>query len=161
LPAKSQSGEKKAVETTIRGFEAAIEAFDFAKADSFLGPDAKWIEGAEHTYSELAAPSGQGSYWTEAKANKVRLVQNLHDFDIHIRGDVAWVTVINDTIWTANNEAGRKLMAQSELEETGRTSPSNQLEWRSSYVESEVLVKTPNGWKIVLGHTSLLQATTK
>ncbi len=83
-------------------------------------------------------------------------MQDLHDFDIQIHGGVAWVTMINDTTWTANNEEGRKLLAESELEETGRTSRPNQNEWRSSYVESEVLVKTPAGWKIVLGHTSLL-----
>ena len=141
---------------TIRSFEAAMQEYDFTKADTFYAPEAKWIEGAERTYPELAYPTGQGPFWTGAKANKVQLVQELHDFDIQIRGDVAWVTMINDTTWTANNEEGRKLLAESELEETGRTSPPNQHEWRSSYVESEVLVKMPAGWKLVLGHTSLL-----
>ena len=154
--AVSPSDEKRAVEKTIRSFEGAMQEYDFTKADTFYAPEAKWIEGAERTYPELAYPTGQGPFWTGAKANKVQLVQELHDFDIQIRGDVAWVTMINDTTWTANNEEGRKLLAESELEETGRTSPPNQNEWRSSYVESEVLVKTPAGWKIVLGHTSLL-----
>ena len=154
--AVSQSDERRAVEQTIRSFEAAMQDYDFTKADTFYAPEAKWIEGAELTYPELAYPTGQGPFWTGAKANKVQLVQELHDFDIQIRGDAAWVTMINDTTWTANNEEGRKLLAESELEETGRTSPPNQSEWRSSYVESEVLIKTPAGWKIVLGHTSLL-----
>ena len=154
--AVSPSDEKRAVEQTIRSFEAAMQDYDFTKADTFYAPEAKWIEGAELTYPELAYPTGQGPFWTGAKANKVQLVQELHDFDIQIRGDAAWVTMINDTTWTANNEEGRKLLAESELEETGRTSPPNQNEWRSSYVESEVLIKTPAGWKIVLGHTSLL-----
>jgi hypothetical protein len=64
--------------------------------------------------------------------------------------------LIDDTTGTANNEEGRRLMAESELEETGRASPSNQHEWRSSYVESEVLVKTPAGWKLVGGRPQSL-----
>jgi ketosteroid isomerase-like protein len=150
------SDEKRAIEQTIRSFEAAMQDYDFTKADTFYAPEAKWIEGAERGHPELAYPTGQGPFWTGAKANKVKLTQELHDFDIQIRGDVAWVTIINDTTWTANNEEGRRLMAESELEETGRTSPPSQHQWRSSYVESEVLVKMPAGWKIVLGHTSLL-----
>jgi CubicO group peptidase (beta-lactamase class C family)/ketosteroid isomerase-like protein len=154
--AVSPSDEKRAVEMTIRSFEGALQEYDFTKADTFYAAEAKWIEGAERTYPELAYPTGQGPFWTGVKANKVQLVQDLHDFDIQIRGDVAWATMINDTTWTANNEEGRKLLAESELEETGRTSPPNQHEWRSSYVESEVLVKMPAGWKLALGHTSLL-----
>jgi hypothetical protein len=85
----------------------------------------------------------------------------LRDFDIHIRGEIAWITVINDNIWVADNEQARTLLAQSEFEETGNASDPNQREWRSSYVESEVLLKTPNGWKIVLGHTSLVPGPKK
>jgi S1-C subfamily serine protease len=29
-------------------------------------------------------------------------------------------------------------------------------EWRGTYVESFILVKTPEGWKIALGHTNML-----
>jgi ketosteroid isomerase-like protein len=43
-------------------------------------------------------------------------------------------------------------------EETGKTSEPDQREWRATYTESEVLVRTPHGWRIALGHTSRLPA---
>jgi CubicO group peptidase (beta-lactamase class C family)/ketosteroid isomerase-like protein len=83
------SDEKRAIEQTIRSFEAAMQDYDFTKADTFYAPEAKWIEGAERGHPELAYPTEQGPFWTGAKANKVKLIQELHDFDIQIRGDVA------------------------------------------------------------------------
>jgi hypothetical protein len=65
-----------------------------------------------------------------------------------------------DVTTISNNEAARALLARTELEETGKSSPSDQREWRATYIESEVLVKTPAGWKIALAHTSRLPEST-
>jgi len=152
--AAARSDEKSAVEATVRGMEEAVQAYDFARQDSLLVPGARWIE---HSRPQPAAFDGTG-FFVEAKAAKVRLTNQPHDFDIHIQGDVAWITVLVDVTTIADNEAARALLARSEIEET---SPPRQREWRATYVESEVLVKTPSGWKIALGHTSRLPDTQK
>jgi ketosteroid isomerase-like protein len=146
--------ERAAVEATVRGYEEAIQNFDFNKANSFLAPDAKWIERSP---AQTAAIDGTGGgFWTEAKATKVRLKNEPHDFDIHVQGNVAWTTLFVDVTTTADTDAARNLLARTETEETGALSDPSQREWRGTYVESEVLTKTPSGWKISLAHTSRL-----
>jgi ketosteroid isomerase-like protein len=95
------------------------------------------------------------------KPAKVRLSNRPHDFDIHIQGDVAWVTVLVDVTTISDNEEARALLARMETEETGKPSPPDQREWRATYVESEVLVRTAGGWKIALAHTSRLPESAK
>jgi hypothetical protein len=51
------------------------------------------------------------------------------------------VTEIIDAVFQADTDAGRALI--------GGKSESHPV-----FVESEVLLKTPKGWKIVLGHTT-------
>jgi hypothetical protein len=51
------------------------------------------------------------------------------------------VTDIIDAVFQADTDAGRALI--------GGKSESHPV-----FVESEVLLKTPKGWKIVLGHTT-------
>jgi hypothetical protein len=148
----AQVDDKRAVKTTVRAMEQAVQDYDFAKQDSLLAPGARWIE---RSLPLPAANDGTG-FFVEAKAAKVRLINRPHDFDINILGDVAWITVLVDVTTVADNEAARALLARTELAETGKPSPQSQHEWRATYVESEVLVKTPKGWKITLAHTSRL-----
>lgn len=73
--------------------------------------------------------------------------ESAHDFEIHIHGEVAWVTVFVDTTVKVDNDAARALT---------KNNHPNEREWNTHAVETEVLLKTPHGWKIVLGHTSIL-----
>jgi S1-C subfamily serine protease len=59
-----------------------------------------------------------------------------------VRGDVAWVTVTLHSVWTADAPAAQAMLGVKE--------------GYATYVESFILVKTPAGWKIALGHTSQL-----
>lgn len=148
----AQVDDKTAVEATVRAMEDAVQAYDFTRQDSLLAPGARWIERSR---PELAAFDGTG-FFVEAKAAKVLLTNHPHDFDIHVQGGVAWVTLLVDVTSIASNETARALLARTEAQETGKPSPPDQREWRATYTESEVLVKPPRGWKIVLGHTSRL-----
>jgi len=146
----AQDNEKLAVEATVRGFEQANQDFEFAKANSFLSPGAQWIE---HSLPEKA--DELPDWWRKAKTAGVHITFRLHDIDIHVQNDVAWVTLIIDSTFTANNKEGEELL--SEQVQGGFANVSaNPRELRDRFVESEVLVKTPSGWKIALGHTSLL-----
>jgi ketosteroid isomerase-like protein len=145
--------DKAAVEGTVRDYEEAVQKFDFARADALLARNAKWIERS----APEAAAFGEGAgFWAEASATRVRVRNEPHDFDIHVQGDMAWVTLLVDVTMAADNEEARVLLARSETEETGKGSDPGQREWRATYTESEVLVKTSNGWRIALGHTSRL-----
>ena len=149
--------DKTAVETTVRGMEEAVQAYDFQKQDSLLAPGARWIE---RSLPLPAAFDGTG-FFVKAQTTKIRLSNRPHDFDVHIQGDVAWVTLLVEVTTIADNERARALLAQTETEETGKPSPSDQHEWRATYVESEVLVRTARGWKIALAHTSRLPESAK
>lgn len=134
-----QSDEKSAAETTVRTYEQACEHFDFEKANSMLAPGARWIEDS---YPVPAEFTGKGR-WEDYKAAKLRIEYQLRDFDTHIRGDVAWITLSLDGTFTADNKIALALN-------------DNLREWRGTFVETYVLVKNGNEWKIALGHTSLL-----
>jgi ketosteroid isomerase-like protein len=139
----AQIDEKRAVESTVRAFEQAVQEFDFSKANSLLAPDARWIEE-----ESPPAPANEWSqWWQDAKAAKLRMTNRPHDFEIHIHGEVAWVTVFVDTTIKVDNDAARALT---------KNNHPNEREWTTHAVETEVLLKTPHGWKIVLGHTSIL-----
>ena len=149
----TKTDDKGAVEATVRAYEEAVQVFDFARADSLLARNAKWIERSAPEDAAFGAGTG---FWAEAKANKIRVRNEPRDFDIHLQGQMAWVTLLVDVTMVADNERARALLARSETEETGKTSEPDQREWRATYTESEVLVRTPNGWRIALGHTSRL-----
>ena len=59
-----------------------------------------------------------------------------------VRGNIAWVTVNLHSVWTADTPAARAMLGGSV--------------WHVTFVESFILVKTPAGWKIAFGHTSML-----
>lgn len=145
LPARvfAQTDEKSAVEATVRAFEQAVQDFDFSKANSLLAPDARWIEE-----NSSPAPANEWSqWWQDAKAARLRMTNRPHHFDIHIRDEVAWVTVFVDTAIKVDNDAALALT---------KNNHPNEREWVTHAVETEVLLKTGQGWRIVLGHTSLL-----
>jgi ketosteroid isomerase-like protein len=135
--------ERSTVEATVRAFEQAVQEFDFVKANSLLAPDAHWIE--EDSSPTLA--NAWSPWWQDAKAAKLRMTNRPHDFDVHIHGEVAWVTVFVDTVTKVDNDAARTLTKDNH---------PNEREWVTLAVETEVLLKTSQGWKIVLGHTSIL-----
>ena len=153
--ASAQVDDKSAVEATVRAMEEAVQAYDFQKQGIRPLLRHGHARGSERSRPELAAFDGTG-FFVQAKAARVRLTNSPHDFDIHVQGNVAWITVLVDVTTIADNETARALLARTEVEETGKPSPPNQREWRATYVESEVLVKTPGGWKITLAHTSRL-----
>jgi membrane-associated protease RseP (regulator of RpoE activity) len=72
----------------------------------------------------------------------MRIDYHPQDAVAEVRGNVAWVTMTLHSIWTADTPVGRAMLGGSE--------------WRGTYVESHILVKTPGGWKIAFGHTTML-----
>lgn len=142
-PVAGQGDETKAVEATVRGFEQAVQEFDFAKANTLLAPDARWIEE-----NSAPGPADQWSeWWQKAKAARLVMTNRPHDFDIRVHGEVAWVTVFVDTTTHVDSDAARALTLHDH---------PNERTWVTHAVETEVLLKTEQGWRIVLGHTSLL-----
>jgi ketosteroid isomerase-like protein len=131
----AQSNEKQAVEAVVRSYEDACQAFDHDKAVTLLAPGAKWIE-----HSTAVPADDWTGWWTDAKG-KVRIEYHLRDFETHVHGDVAWVTLNIDGTFTALNDAARALNHNEQVS-------------KATFVESEVLVKTAGGWRIALGHTS-------
>jgi ketosteroid isomerase-like protein len=145
LRAAAQEDERNAAEDTVRKYEHACEQFDFATANSLLASDARWIEDS---YPEPARFTGQGwsKHWEQMKKAKVQLHYQIRDLQTHVSGDVAWITLSLDTVATADTAEAIKLNG-------------NLREWRGTFVESYVLLNRGGGWKVALGHTSLLPAT--
>jgi ketosteroid isomerase-like protein len=138
--AASQEDDKKAAELVVRSFEKAIQEYDFDKADSFLAPDARWIE---NSHPNPVEPELRRAFQTYKDA-KQRIDYHPQDAEVHVSGDVAWVTIT--------------------LNSTFEPSPVGPFPYGKSkrhviFVESEVLVRTPGGWKIALGHTTRLPAS--
>ncbi len=142
----AQDSEKSAVEGTVRSLEQAAQDYNLARVISLLTPDARWIENSLPAKAvDLEWPE-----FEKAKAAGVRITIRPYDFETHVQGDVAWVTLtLDETL------AGHSLEAQKflHLDAAG--------EVKATWVESEVLVKTPSGWKIALGHSSLLPKAQK
>ncbi len=139
-PAQAVDPAVSEVEAAVRGYETAYQN-DPAKSVEFLAPDAKWIERGHPT-----AVQGASAWRSEADKAGARVTYNLHDFVTRVHGDVAWVTLSLDAIFTfADSDAGRRLM--------GRGTP-DQHEWKGTFVESMVLVKIDGRWKIALGHST-------
>ncbi len=142
----AQDSEKSAVEAAVRGLEQAAQDYNLAKVISLLTPDARWIENSLPTKAvDLEWPA-----FEKAKAAGVRITNRPHNFETHVQGDVAWVTLTLDETLAADSPEAQKFL---HLDAAG--------EVRVTWIESEVLVKTPSGWKIALGHSSLLPKAQK
>ncbi len=152
---KVQDNEKSAVEATVRGLEQAVQDYNLDKVNCFFMPEARWIE---HSF-----PNNVDAVWQsfeKLKAAGIHITYRLHDFETHVQGDVAWVTLTLDGTFSADTAEGQQiLLTPTPNHPTPNTECSSQgthVSCVTSYVESEVLVKTPSGWKIALDHTSRL-----
>jgi hypothetical protein len=136
----------------VRDFEQAYQDYDIAKAKSLLTSDARWIE-------DSLPEKITNMEWTdreELKAARIRSALRLHDFETHAQGDVAWVTYAADALSSADSTEGQKLLLRSPTANEDCLSRGTSVSCSTTYVETDVLVKTPSGWKIALGHTSRL-----
>jgi len=137
--AASEEDEKKAAINAVLAHEQACQTYDFDKLDSLHTPDSR---GIEESYPGPTEP-GLRHFYQSMKDAGVRIDYHPQDAVAEVRGNVAWVTVTLHSVWTDDNPAGRAMIGG---------------EWHVTFVESFILVKTPDGWKIALGHTSQLPA---
>jgi ketosteroid isomerase-like protein len=136
----AKGDDEDAVEAVVRTYEGAVEQFDFAKANSLLAPDARWIEDSYPAAAEFTG-SGWSKRWKDYKVAGMKISQTLRDFNIRVRGDVAWATFSIDSTWIASTAEAKALN-------------EHLTEWKGTFVESIVLVRIRGVWKIALGHTS-------
>src|SRR5580704_11175670 len=135
----SEEDDKKAAINVVLAHEQACQTYDFAKLDSLHTADSR---GIEESYPGPTEP-GLRHFYQAMKDAGVRIDYRPQDAVAEVRGNVAWVTVTLHSIWTADNPMGRAMIGG---------------EWHATFVESFILVKTPEGWKIAFGHTSQLPA---
>jgi hypothetical protein len=135
----AEENEKKAAINVVLAHEQACQTYDFDKLDSLHTPDSR---GIEESYPGPTEP-GLRHFYQSMKDAGVRIDYRPQDAVAEVRGNVAWVTVTLHSVWTADNPVGRAMIGR---------------EWHVTFVESFILVKTPEGWKIALGHTSQLPA---
>jgi len=154
---KVQDSEKGAVEATVRDFEQAVQEYNLDKAKSLLTPDARWIEDSFPQTIDVLWPA-----FEQLKAAGVRITYRVHDFETHVQGDAAWVTLVLDGTFSADSAEGQKLLMQSfPSAKEYCLSQATSVSCEATFVESEVLAKAPSGWKIALGHTSRLKKEQK
>jgi ketosteroid isomerase-like protein len=134
----AQQDDKQAVIDVVLAHEQACQTYDFDKVDSLHTPDARVIE---ESYPHPLEPDQRRSYQVYKDAG-IRIDYHPQDAVAEVRGNVAWVTVTLHSVWTADTPAGQAMLGAK----VGY----------ATYVESFILVKTPAGWKITLGHTDQL-----
>jgi membrane-associated protease RseP (regulator of RpoE activity) len=130
--------EKKAAINVVLAHEQAVQEYDFDEVDSLHTPDARVIE---ESYPHPFEPAERRD-WQLYKDAGIRIDYHPQDAVAEVRGNVAWVTVTLHSVWTADTPVGQAMLGARE--------------GYATYVESFVLVKTPAGWKIALGHTDQL-----
>ena len=135
----TQEDDKQAAINVVLAHELACQTYDFDKLDSLHTPDSR---GIEESYPGPTEPGLRQAYQADKDAG-IHIDYHPQDAVAEVRGDVAWVTVTLHSVWTADTPAGRAMIGG---------------EWHATFVESFILVKTPEGWKIALGHTSQLPA---
>jgi hypothetical protein len=135
----SEDDEKKAAINVVLAHELACQNYDFEKLDSLHTPDSL---GIEDSYPEPTEPGLRQAYQADKDAG-IHIDYHPQDAVAKVRGDTAWVTLTLHSVWKADTPAGRAMIGS---------------EWHVTFVESFILVKTPDGWKIALGHTSRLPA---
>jgi hypothetical protein len=134
----SEEDDKKAAINVVLAHELACQTYDFDEEDSLHTPDARVIE---ESYPHPLEPEQRQSYQVYADAG-IRIDYHPQDAVAEVRGNVAWVTVTLHSIWTADTPAAQAMLGVRE--------------GYATYVESFILVKTPAGWKIALGHGGML-----
>jgi hypothetical protein len=134
----SEEDDKKAAIAVVLAHELACQTYDFDKLDSLHTRDSR---GIEESYPHPSEPDLRQSYQVDKDAG-VHIDYHSQDAVAQVRGNVAWVTVRLHSVWTADSPIGRAMLGGNE--------------WHATFVESHVLVKTPDGWKLALGHASML-----
>src|SRR5580704_739112 len=134
----TEEDDKKAAISVVLAHEQACQTYDFDKVDSLHTPDARVIE---ESYPHPLEPEQRQSYQVYKDAG-IRIDYHPQDAVAEVHGNVAWVTVTLHSVWTADTPAGQAMLGVKE--------------GYATYVESFVLVKTPAGWKIALGHSDQL-----
>ena len=129
----SEEDEKKAAINVVLAHEQACQTYDFDKLDSLHTTDSR---GIEESYPGPTEP-GLRHFYQAMKDAGVRIDYRPQDAVAEVRGNVAWVTVTLHSVWTADNPVGRAMIGG---------------EWHVTFVESFILVKTPEGWKIGRAH---------
>jgi hypothetical protein len=137
-PSAPANDDKQAAINVVLGHEQACQTYDFEKLDSLHTPDSL---GIEESYPEPFEPGARRSYQAFKDAG-MRIDYHPQDAVAEVHGDVAWVTVTLHSVWTADTPAANAMLGASQ--------------GYATYVESFILVKSPAGWKIALGHTSQL-----
>src|SRR6202451_2001297 len=133
-----QADEKQAAINVVLAHEQACQTYDFDKMDSLHTADAR---GIEESYPHPFEPDERRGYQAIKDAG-IRIDYHPQDAVAEVRGNVAWVTVTLHSIWTADTPAAQAMLGVRE--------------GYATYVESFILVKTPAGWKIALGHGGML-----
>jgi ketosteroid isomerase-like protein len=136
----SEEDDKKAAISVVLAHEQACQNYDFDKVDSLHTPDARVIE---ESYPHPLEPAERQGYQAFKDAG-IRIDYHPQDAVAQVRGDVAWVTVTLHSVWTADTPAGQAMLGVRE--------------GYATYVENFVLMKTPAGWKIALGHSTMVPA---
>ncbi|HXY11197.1 MAG TPA: PDZ domain-containing protein [Terriglobales bacterium] len=134
----SVEDDKKAAINVVLAHEHGVQTFDFDRVASLHAPDAR---GIEESYPHLSEPGRRAGYQPYKDAG-IHIEYHPQDAVAEVRGDVAWVTVTLHSVWTTDTPAGRTLLGANT--------------WHATYVESFVLVRMPEGWRIALGHTTIL-----
>ncbi len=134
----AQEDDKQAVINVVLAHERAVQEYDLDKVDSLHTPDARVIEDS---YPHPFEPDERQG-WQVNKDAGLHVVYHPQDAVADVRGNVAWVTVTLHSAWTADTAAGRAMLGGNE--------------WRGTWVETFILVKTLAGWKIAFRHTSTL-----
>jgi len=135
----SVEDDKKAAINVVLAHELACQNYDFDKMDSLHTADAR---GMEESYPQPFEP-GERQGFQPYKDAGVHIDYHPQDAVAEARGNVAWVTVTLHSVWTADTPAARAALGDRSV-------------WHATYAESFILVKTPEGWKIAFGHTTIL-----
>jgi ketosteroid isomerase-like protein len=133
-----QLDDKQAAINVVLAHERAVQQYDFDKVDSLHTPDARVIE---ESYPHPFEPAERQD-WQVYKDAGVHVEYHPRDAMAEVQGDVAWVTLTLPSVWTADTPAAQAMLGARE--------------GYATYVESFVLVRTPTGWKIALGHSDQL-----
>ena len=134
----SEEDDKKAAINVVLAHEQAVQEYDLDKVDSLHTPDARVIE---ESYPHPFEPAERQD-WQFNKDAGLHVAYHPQDAVAEVRGDVAWVTVKLHSNWTADTPVSRGMLGGSV--------------WQATFVESFILVRTPEGWKITFRHTSTL-----
>jgi ketosteroid isomerase-like protein len=134
----SDKDDKQAAINVVLAHEQSVQAYDFDKVDSLHTSDARVIE---ESYPHPFEPEERQG-WEVYKTAGVHVEYHPQDAVAEVRGNVAWVTVTLHSSWGADTAAGRAILGGSV--------------WHATYVETFILVKMSEGWKITFRHTTTL-----